>query len=109
MTIESLNQQVHNLYGKDGWPADLTFKATEGTSIVEVAICDTGSVKDGVWKRIDPWGFAFFHKVQEVTKKPLRLTFSLRSPDTLLAECQYEALKRRVSYLAGGITCKLLC
>jgi len=105
MTIESLNQQVHNNKGKDGWPADLTFKATEGDNVVEVTIGDARSAKDGVWKRIDPWGFAFFHKVEEITKnalteKPLRLTFSLRPPVTLLAECQYEALKRRVSYLA---------
>ena len=105
MTIESLNQQVHNRKGKDGWPADLTFKASEGDNIVEVTIRDAGSAKDGVWKRIDPWGFAFFHKVEEITKnaltkKPLRLTFSLRSPETPLAKCQYEALKRRVSYLA---------
>jgi hypothetical protein len=61
---------------------------------------DAGSAIDGFWKRIDPWGFAFFHKAKEITKKPLRLTFSLRSPDTPQAESQYEALKRRVSYLA---------
>jgi hypothetical protein len=100
MTIESLNQQVHNRKGKDGWPANLTFKASEGENIVEVTIRDAGSAKDGVWKRIDPWGFAFFHIAKEIAKKPLRLTFSLRSPDTPLAEWQYEALKRRVSYLA---------
>jgi len=105
MSIESLNQQVHNHKGKDGWPADLTFKATEGDNVVEVTVGDARSAKDGFWKRIDPWGFAFFHKVEEITKnaitkKPVRLTFSLRSPGTPLAEWQYEALKRRVSYLA---------
>jgi hypothetical protein len=83
-----------------GWPSDLTFNATEGADIVEVNVRDAGSAIDGFWKRIDPWGFAFFHKAKEITKKPLRLTFSLRSPDTPQAESQYEALKRRVSYLA---------
>jgi len=105
MTIESLNQQVHIHKGKDGWPSDLTFKASEGDNIVEVTVGDARSAKDGVWKRIGPWVFAFFDKAKEITKnalieKPARLTFSLRSPDTPLAKCQYEALKRRVSYLA---------
>lgn len=100
MTFESLNREVDKKRGTSGWPSDLTFKATEGADIVEVAVSDAGSATDGFWKRIDPWGFAFFHKAKEVTTKPLRLTFSLRSPDTPQAECQYEALKRRVSYLA---------
>jgi hypothetical protein len=100
MTIESLNREVDKKRGIAGWPSDLTFKATEGADIVEVTIRDAGSATDGFWKRMDPWGFAFFHKAKEITKKPLRLTFSVRSPNTTLAECQYEALKRRVSYLA---------
>jgi hypothetical protein len=100
MTFESLNREVDKKRGTSGWPANLTFKATEGDNIVEVTIGGAGLAKDGFWKRIDPWGFAFFHKAKEITKKPLRLTFSLRSPDTPLAKCQYEALKRRVSYLA---------
>ncbi len=102
MTFESLNQQVHNNKGKDGWPADLTFKATEGDNVVEVTVGDARSAKDGFWKRIDPWGLAFFHKAKDLTKKPLRLTFLLRSPETPQAKCQYEALKRRVSYLADA-------
>lgn len=104
MTFESLNREVDKKHGAYGWPAGLAFKATEGDSSVEVVIRDTGSAKDDVWKRIDPWGFAFFDKAKaianEIPTKPLHLTFSLRCPGTPLAECQYEALKRRVSYLA---------
>ena len=101
MTIDSLNQQVDKQRGKSGgWPSDLTYLATEKNNVVEVEVSDAGTAKDGVWKKIDPWGFAYLDKVKECTKKPIQLKFSLRFPRTPTASYQYEALKRRVSYLA---------
>ena len=103
MTFESLNQQVGKHHGKGGWPVDLIYEAKEDADSVEVAVSDAGSANDGVWKRIDTWGFAFVYEVQKVTKitkKQVRLTFSVRSPNAQVDKCQYEALKRRVSYLA---------
>ncbi|MGD1155441.1 MAG: hypothetical protein ABSA41_06380 [Terriglobia bacterium] len=105
MTIESLNQQVDKHHGKGGWPVDLIYEAKEEADSVEVIVSDAGSANDGVWKRIDPWGFAFVYEVQKITKiskKPVRLKFSVRSPNTQADKCQYEALKRRVSYLAAA-------
>jgi hypothetical protein len=100
LTIESLNQQVDKRRGKSlGWPAELTYSAIEGPDAVEVAVGFAESFKDSVWKRIDPWGLAFVYEVQKITKKPIRLNFSVRN-SIKIDKCQYEALKRRVSYLA---------
>lgn len=102
MTIHSLNQQVDKKRGKpNGWPADLTYLATERADVVEVTVSDVAKAKDDVWKRVDPWGFAFLHEVIKITHKPLRLKFSLRPPTAPTATFQYEALKRRLSYLAS--------
>jgi hypothetical protein len=101
MTIDSLIQQVGKQRGKSGgWPSELTYLATETDNVVEVTVSDAGTAKDGVWKKIDPWGLAFFDRVKECTQKPIQLIFSLRLPSTPTANYQYEALKRRVSYLA---------
>jgi hypothetical protein len=101
MTIDALNQQVDNLRGfSGGWPSELTYLATEKDSVVEVTVTDAGTAKDGVWKTIDPWGCAYLDKVKECTVKPIELTFALRRPSTPTASGKYEALKRRVSYLA---------
>lgn len=101
MTIDALNQQVDKQRGKSGgWPSELTYLATDKHNVVEVTVSDAGTAKDGVWKKIDPWAVAYVDKVKECTEKPIQLTFSLRSRSTQTAPYQYEALKRRVSYLA---------
>jgi hypothetical protein len=101
MTIDALNQQVDKLRRiPGGWPSELTYLATEKDNVVEVAINDAGTAREGVWKTIDPWGCAFLDKVKECTVKPIELTFSLRCPSTPIASGKYEALRRRVSYLA---------
>jgi hypothetical protein len=100
MTIESLNLDVDKRRGKAfGWPAELTYLATEGADVVDVTIRFAESVNDSVWKRTDPWGLAFVYEVQKRTKKPVRPKFSVRDSGQV-DKCQYEALKRRVSYLA---------
>jgi hypothetical protein len=101
MTIEFLNQQVRKHHGKGGWPSDLTLVAgEEAAESAEVTVRDASSAKDGFWKRIDPWGFAFFDEVRRITGKTPRLRFWVRSPDSPMDRVQYEALKRRLSYLA---------
>lgn len=101
MNIDSINHEVDKQRGKSGgWPSDLRYLATELNDVVEVTVSDTGTVKNGIWKKIDPWGFAFLDKVRECTSKPLHLKFALRSPGTPTSTFQYEALKRRISYLA---------
>jgi hypothetical protein len=101
MTIESLNQHVDSRRGKAfGWPAELTYQATEGPEVIDVTVSFSESVNDSVWRRIDPWGFAFVGEVEKITKKPIRLSFSVQT-SIQIDKCQYEALKRRVSYLAA--------
>lgn len=103
MSIASLNQEADKQRGKPGgWPSDLTYFATEVDDFVEVAVTDAGTAKNGVWKKIDPWGLAFLDKVKNVTNKPLRLKFAIQLPSTRYDSFQYEALKRRVSYLASA-------
>jgi hypothetical protein len=104
MTIESLNQRVQAERGKaGGWPSELTYSAAETADCVEVCV-DAVSTKDGVWKKVDPWGLAFLHEVKKATTagKPLRLKFSVGSPSPPRGPSRYEALKRRVSYLAAA-------
>ncbi len=101
MTVEALNQEVNAQRGKPGgWPSDLSYMATEGPDSVEVGVGLAHSAKDSVWKKIDSWGLAFFHETKQNTDKPVRLKFSLRCPTLPTTPFQYEALKRRLSYLA---------
>jgi len=102
MTIEKLNSQVEEMRGKPGgWPADMKYLAKEEANNVIVSITDTGKATNNIWKIIDPWGIAFFDNVRNHTVKPLELVFSLRNPASKSASYKYEALKRRVSYLAA--------
>jgi hypothetical protein len=101
MTLESLNRHVEKQRGKSGgWPSDLIYRATDdGEVIVSVA----ASNQDGALKKIDPWGFAFLDEVRHIlTDKTPRLTIEVGSPNTKTAGYQYEALKRRVSYLGAS-------
>jgi hypothetical protein len=100
MTIEELNDQVEKKRGKsDGWPSDLIYMATELVNVVVVKVSVAKSAKNSFWRKIDPWGFAFLDRVKKCTAKPLRLEFELPTLSTP-TDPQYEALKRRVSYLA---------
>lgn len=101
MSIASLNQETDQLRGKSGgWPSVLTYLATEYADIVEITVTCLDTAKNGVWKKIDPWGIAFLDQVKQVTSKPLRLKIALQQPSSRYAIHQYEALKRRLSYLA---------
>ncbi len=103
MTIEALNQRVGGERGKGGgWPKNLTYEATDGPAVVTVKISNPGTTKEDVFKRIDPWGLAFFDEVKQCTGKPMQLIFDIKVPSTPKAQLQYEALKRRVSYLASA-------
>jgi len=52
-------------------------------------------------KKIDPWGFAFLSKAQDIIgKKSVEMKFCIPIPDLSKKALQYEALKRRLSYLA---------
>ena len=83
MTVESLSQQVDAQRGTPGgWPSDLTYLANETAEGVETIVGEAGLTKGGVWKRIDPWGLAFFHEVEKIAGKTPRLKFSVRSPNT---------------------------
>jgi ribonuclease J len=100
MTFVQLNQQVKAQRGKSGgWPADFMYEAIEEADVVRINITDNGT-KQGMWKRIDPWGFAFLNKVIELTDKPIKLKFTVRTPTTKADTLQYEAMKRRLSYLS---------
>jgi hypothetical protein len=102
MTIEALNLEVDQDRGKSGgWPEDLIYNAKEEAGSVQTTVTVADSAKYSVWKRIDPWGLSFFETVKaENTHKPIRLRFSVPDPKTQADKCQYEALKRRLSYLA---------
>jgi hypothetical protein len=101
MTIEALNQEVDQERGKSGgWPEDLIYTAQEEAGYVGVTVTVADSAKYSVWKRIDPWGMAFFDRVKGNSSKPLRLTFSVQAPKERVDKYQYEVLKRRLSFLA---------
>lgn len=109
MTVESINQQVEKQRGKSGgWPSDLSYLATELEDVLVVKVRVASTAKDSVWKKIDPWGLAFFDKVRPYTSKPLRLEFELPSLSTSTDALQYEALKRRVSYLSSANNLQIL-
>lgn len=101
MTMESLNQQVRAQQGKPGgWPAEFALSAAETVDSVEINV-DASQTGDAAWKRVDPWGFAFLHEVRETSAaKPLRLNFFVGLPRPPKGPARYEALKRRLSYLA---------
>jgi hypothetical protein len=101
MSIESLNQEVDQDRGKSGgWPEDLIYRAREETESVQITVTVADAADYSVWKRIDPWGLAFFEQVKaETTTKAFRLRFSVPNPKSQRDKCQYEALKRRLSYL----------
>jgi hypothetical protein len=106
MTIKELNDQVNAKLGiPGGWPSDMTYQAIDKANAVEVIISTTNTASEGVLKKIDPWGFAFLSEVQNITgKKSVEMKFSLSIPishDSKAAR-QYEALKRRLSYLASA-------
>ncbi|MBJ6750747.1 hypothetical protein [Geomonas anaerohicana] len=103
MAIRKLNLDVAANRGiTGGWPADMTYTATDDGVAVQVEITDAGKATDSIYKIIDPWGLAFVHEVQQITDKPLRVKFSLRVPATVKLGCKHEALKRRLSYLAAS-------
>jgi len=101
MTIEELNKQVDEERGiPGGWPRDMTYKAIYGEDAVKVIIT-TNTASDGVLKKIDPWGFAFLSEVLNITgKKSVEIKFCISIPELTKEVLQYEALKRRLSYLA---------
>ena len=102
MTIESLNQEVDQERGKaGGWPEDLIYSVREEAEYLSATVAVADSADYSVWKKIDPWGLSFFEKVKaENTQKAIRLRFSVPNPKRQRDKCQYEALKRRLSYLA---------
>jgi len=81
MTMESSARGIAKHHGRGGWPVDLTYDHREQSGCVEFTISDRGSAKDGVWKRIDPWGLAFFDKIQsEYSTQVFHLRFSVQNP-----------------------------
>lgn len=99
MTIEELNKQVDQKRGvSDGWPKDIKYEAVDEANAIKVMISDTKTSGDDVLKKIDPWGFAFLSEVKKISgKRDMELKFCIKFPPK---KPQYEALKRRLSYLA---------
>jgi hypothetical protein len=84
--------------GARGWPARLTFTANYTPSDDSVTIRIT-AMNGTPWKQIDPWSMAFLAQVRSLTDKPVSLSFAV--PDAALhkQQLQFEAFKRRLSYL----------
>jgi hypothetical protein len=99
MTIEELNKWVDDKRSVSiGWPRDIIYKAIDEANAVKVIISTTNTASKGVLKRIDPWGFAFLNEVKNITgNKLIEMKFCIHLSKEAL---QYEALKRRLSYLA---------
>ncbi len=100
MTLEKLNEDIKNNIGKPGgWASGINYEASSQEDFVLIEITDLEKISDDIWKRIDPWGFAFLNEVQKITQLPLHMVFSVREPKSHKDRIQYEALKRRLSYL----------
>lgn len=98
MPIKSLDKKFSKRQ-KD-WPSDLSYSVHDIGTAVEITVSDKGKASDAVYKKIDPWGLAFLDEVKKITDKPLHIKFLLSSHKQPIANCQYEALKRRLSYLS---------
>lgn len=97
--LDSINADFEKRRDKYGrYPADMSYSVTETENGFELCIEDAG--KGGnVWKLADPWGFAAFDAVHKSLNAPLSLRFAMRMPSGKEMP-KYEALKRRLSYLA---------
>ncbi len=96
--LDKLNEDVKNNIGKPGgWASGINYEVSSQEDYVLIEITDWE--KDAIWKRIDPWGFAFLNEVQKLTQKPFHMVFYVRAPKSHKDRIQYEALKRRLSYL----------
>jgi hypothetical protein len=100
MSINSLNEDIKKQRGRpSGYPKAMSYSVMEDTYGITVSIELIEETVTSV-RSVDPWGFAVFsYTTEKLQTKPNRLQFILPSPKAD-KKPQYEALKRRLSYLA---------
>jgi len=114
MSLDSINEKLEQQRGKvHGYPSALSYTVGKVGEDYELRVKDSeGATTNDVWKLADPWGFAAFddvrNELQDLLKTPfaLNLRFVMRSPSNK-KKPKYEALKRRLSYLAHANKGKL--
>jgi len=101
MTLESLNAYLENERSKKsgGYPSGMHYKVTEKTVGVFELCVENASKNGDVWQVADAWGFAVFDEIREKLNGSLGLRFAMPVPSDKNMP-KYEALKRRLSYLA---------
>lgn len=99
MTIHMINDKFKSQRGKSGgYPEDMHYVISEKHS-ENFELCIEDVEKDNkVWKRADSWGFAAFYEASKDLGKTICLKFAMRNPSAK-EKLQYEAFKRRLSYL----------
>jgi len=107
MPLNKINMRLEKKRGyATGYPKDLRYIVTEksdGTFELRVEGVGKGT---GMWKKADPWGFAVFDEIRDEVRQELNsplvgLRFVMPVP-TNKNRPQYEALKRRLWYLADA-------
>jgi len=101
MLLDSLNERLEKKRGKSGgYPEDMHYKITKKTDETFELCIEDSKKGDDLWKKVDPWSFAVFDEVhKKLAPLGLGLHFAMSVPSSKNGP-KYEALKRRLSYLA---------
>jgi len=99
MTLHNLCQEWNKNCGKSRWcPAELEFMF-KNEEFLEITLTRTPTSKS--WRRLDTWGIAFLAEARRLdVQLPSTVRFRVGFPVGKSLKPKFEALKRRISYLA---------
>ena len=100
MHLDQINADFERQRGKSGgYPSSMSYRVTEKAGGSFELCVEHAGQKDDIWNMVDPWGFAAFADIHAKLGGPLGLRFAMPELSGKNTP-KYEALKRRLSYLA---------